>query len=107
MKKIVDWVKSKVKPSIITLSPNDTNLVLQELNNTRSTQIADQMKQLQDSIYHLSNRIGQLEERVVELTTIMEIFEHDQEEEEIKLTDKWPHVSLDDKPIKPSRKVMN
>jgi UTP-glucose-1-phosphate uridylyltransferase len=103
------------KSSIKLLSSTDTAEILKQMEETSNVQTAEQLRQLQASIYHLTNKINDLiktiknqDERLVQLTTAIEIIQNEQEDTGIEFTSKWPAATFDDSTHpKVSRKSWN
>lgn len=71
---MITWFrKTKLVPVV------DNKEVIAELEKVNKEQISEQLRQLQQSIYHLSARIQENTEQVVALTTAIEVLQHESE----------------------------
>ena len=100
--------------SLVTLNSQDTKSVLQLMEQAQKEQVASQLKSMRDDIRlgmnMLAGRLNENTERLVELTTTVEVMQNDmaanseedgnsETDEEVvmpPMTDKWPAVSVTD-----------
>jgi hypothetical protein len=72
------------KSKVVLLKKEDVGDIIGHLKIVEEQQIAEQLRQLQESIYRLVNKVNDLSENLVQLTTTIEILQHESEEKDAK-----------------------
>ena len=78
---IQDLLKEdKLITTLVTpVEKNSSKEILEMMKKTEQEQTAEQLKALQKAVYTLSGRIKEMAENMIQLTTVIEVLQHEQD----------------------------